>query len=227
MIVVIAVSAGSVLSYAQGKAVAERAVFRVEHRPIDALAAVVRSHLGENGEIQIHPQTKTVIVIDVPDRIASIRRLVAQYDIPPKRIEVIIKLIEASQAQKPADVSEAIRDIGSRLQNVLRFSKYELLDTLVIDALEGKSASAHLGEKYRISFSAGYLLESGQIIPLENFRLDKVIAQKEEGRPPAYQNLVTTALNLIRGEEILFGASRMEGDGDKALILVIAGRVPK
>ena len=98
------------------------------------------------------------------------------------------------------------------------------MDTMVLEGLEGRAMSGHLGGTYRVSFSLGYFGEGGKVIPLEAFRFDKIIPAREEGRLSLYQNLVTTALNLVDGEEILFGASRMEDASDRALVLVISVR---
>ncbi|UCF80104.1 MAG: hypothetical protein JSV08_06165 [Acidobacteriota bacterium] len=196
--------------------------FRVTHRPLDPLATLVRARLSDTGEILLQPARRVLRVRDASERIKAIRLLVSQYDVPLRRLEVVVKLIEASGAPQPESVSEEIREIGSRLRNVLRFTSYELVDTLVLEGLEGRALSGHLGGSYRVSFSLGYVEEGGKVIPLEVFRFDKVIPAQEEGQPPFYQNLVSTALNLFDGEEILFGASRMDDRNERALVLVIS-----
>ena len=198
--------------------------FRVKYRPLDPLAALVRARLSDAGEIALQPSRRVLRVRDAAERIEAIRLLVREYDVPLRRLEVVVKLIEASGASQPERISEEIREIGSRLRNVLRFTHYELLDTLVLEGLEGRAMSGHLGGAYRVSFSLGYVEEGGRVIPLEAFRFDRMIPAQEEGELPLYRNLVATALNLFDGEEILFGASRMEDESERALVLVISVR---
>jgi hypothetical protein len=202
-----------------------RAEFKIANRPVDAVAPLLRPHLSVYGELHIQPQRHTLTVVDLREKVDAVERLVKEYDVPLMRVEIVAKLIEASGEKPQEDVSEAIRDIGSRLRNVLRFSSYKVLDTAVMEGLEGYPMSVAMAGSYRLDCRLGYFLESGKVIPMERFRLDRRNSAKPEGDSAAYQVILSTALNLLDGEEVMLGASRAEPGSDKALVLVLRASV--
>lgn len=211
-----------------------RAEFEILHRPVETVAPVLQAALSSHGEMALRPRQHLLIITDTAEALDTIRKLVRQVDVPLRRLEIIFKLIEASNTPEPKpSIAEEIRDVGSRLKNILRFTDYELLDKAVLESLEGATAEIRLaGGRYKVRFDLDYLLENGRIIPVKSFRLDKVSDSRliKKGMPsktqgPRFQNLLSTALNLIDGEEIIFGASRADGESNKSLIMVLTVRV--
>lgn len=198
----------------------DTAVFSTKHRPIEKIIMDIQTLMSDDGRITIQTGMKAVQVVDYPRNLAAIRNLVERYDVPVKRVEVIVKLIEATRSAGNPSISDEIRDIGSRLSNVLRFTNYRLLDTVVIEGLEGGDSDVRMAGNYRLTFSLGYLSRDEDIIKLEGFSFLKKVSS--EKFPDRFETLVNTSMNIYDGEEIICGASRMEQEGDKSLILVIS-----
>ncbi len=201
----------------------ETAVISAKYRTLDKIFLEIEEILSDNGKMSLGSGRREVTITDYGDRIKAVRELIRQYDIPPRRIEVIVKLIEASKSKnKASEISNEIRDIGSRLSNVLRFTDYKLLDTAVVEGVEGKSSSVNLAGSYTVRYDLDFINDGTGVIKMENFNLSKLAgSEKNSSR---CNSLITTSMNILNGEEIICGASKMEAEGDKSLILVISVR---
>ncbi len=191
-----------------------------KYRTLDKIFLDIQKELSDQGTALLKPGRKAVTVTDNPENLKSIRELVEAYDVPFRKIEVTIKLIEASKSRKNPEMSREIRHIGSRLKNVLRFTSYNLLDTAVLQGIEGGSSDTLLAGSYRIKYDLDFINDGTGIIKLENFNLSKQLQPTDTNRNCS--SLISTSMNIINGEEIICGASKMEEEDERSLILVIS-----
>lgn len=97
--------------------------------PADNVAATLRPFLSE-GRIQANKESNSIIVTDVPPKVAEIRQLIAEIDIPEKQVMIEARLIDMSE--------QAQRSLG------IRWSMYKP-DTSGVAGMPTSSSASPLG----------------------------------------------------------------------------------
>ena len=203
----------------------EKRVFSVKFKRIDDVIQLVNSQLSREGSILLKPGLDTFTVEDHAENLVEIEKILKAFDIPPKNIEVIIKLIKASKTEEkgsddPAQIKDEIKTVSSKLRSILKFTDYELLGSGIIPATEGEEASVLIADNFQISFKVGFLHEGSGIIRLEGF----TISQKKDGgeEKGRFQQIIKTTFNLRNNQPFILSASRMEKSRNALIITISA-----
>ena len=75
----------------------EKRAFKIQFKKIDDVIQLVNSQLSQKGSILLKPGLDTFTVEDYAENLDKIEAILKEFDVPPKNIEVIIKLIKASK----------------------------------------------------------------------------------------------------------------------------------
>ncbi len=67
---------------------------------IDAaeLVGILGSFISEEGDLQAHTQSNTIIVSDVPEKVAEIQALVQRLDVPEKQVRMEVRLVDMTES---------------------------------------------------------------------------------------------------------------------------------
>jgi|CXWL01.1.fsa_nt_gi hypothetical protein len=192
-------------------------------RASEALAAVVPL-LSPRGTVELQPGSNTLLVRDTAAALARVSPLVAAFDHPARPLTLEVHLVEAGAAGE-SNVSPALgptggrplpKDLLGRLRKLLPYASYQLVAGAEFGTSEGQAVTYDLGQRYRIAFELGTLLD-GRRLRVANFRIERL---PEQGEPA----LVHTNLNVTLGQTTVLGLSRGEAS-PRALMVVLVARL--
>jgi hypothetical protein len=191
--------------------------FQLQFRDASRAAVVIKPLITEKGSVSIQPSSNTLVVTDLPERLAEVARILGEYDAPAKSFTIDLKLVTASTSQNPSPVPPDLKEISSKLGGVLRFNQFEKIGELVTSGREGTPVLIDIDGGYRAEFRLGEFDPLSRSLRLEDFRLSRVPQRGGE-----LQQLLKTSINLRLGQTVALGASRDPGS-TRALMIVLRG----
>ncbi len=198
--------------------------FTLKFRDLNEATLKIRPFISSQGSILIRPQLKQLVVKDLPYNLDKIEQVIRAFDFPPKRLIIAIHFIEASKVSQPGKVSVELEEVANRLSGVLNFNHYELVDRVMLRAVEGENFRHQAGDRYFMSFYGEFIDDGPGVIKLRNFTLFK--SELLPNGKYQYKKLFSSALNLINQQTIVVGASKSELS-DRALLMVITAKVQR
>ena len=198
--------------------------FTLKFRDLNEATLKIRPFVSNQGSILIRPQQKQLVVKDFPYNLEKIGQVIRAFDLPPKRLIIAIHFIEASKVPQPGKVSVELEEVANRLSGVLNFNHYELVDRVIMRAVEGENFRHQAGNRYFMSFYGEFIDDGPGVIKLRNFTLFK--SELLPNGKYRYKKLFSSALNLINQQTIVVGASKSELS-DRALLMVITAKVQR
>jgi len=202
----------------------EEKTFTLRFKDLNEATIKIRPFISSQGAILIRPQLKQLVVKDFPSNLEQIEKVIRALDLPPKQLVIAIHFIEASKASQPGKVSVELEEVANRLSGVLNFNNYELVDKVLLKAVEGQNFQHQAGNRYYISFYGDFIDDGPGVIKLLNFTLFK--SELLPNGKYRYKKLFSSALNLIDQQTIVVGASKSEMS-DRALLMVITAKVQR
>ena len=191
------------------------------------------AYVSREGHIQFNPNMPSVLsVSDTPENVEKILAAIREIDVKPADLVFTVQLALASETGEP-ETDEALKNdkVIAELRSLLRYRSFTLLDQNIVRTLDQKDAEILVGKgpQFVIGFrnpklirdGANSLIETGVVL----LRLEATVPQGE-GKPArsGSTTLVQTSLSMKSGEKTVVGVSRLNG-GDKALVLIITGKV--
>jgi len=202
-----------------------RRVFTIKNKSIEDVILLVNSKLSKEGSLLLEPGLERFTVEDREGNLERIAKIIAEYDIPPRNIEVAIKLVkgsttEAGQGGKSREIQKEIQSLSAQLRGYLKFTDYHLLGSVVAPATEGQKMTLLITENFRIEFKVTHLHQKRGIIRLEEFTL----SQKKGGksRKGVFTPIIKTTFNLRNNQPLILSASRMEKSKNALFITIYA-----
>ena len=116
-------------------------------------------------------------------------------------------------------MAQEIGGLGARLKSMFQFNDYSLIDSAVMQGVEGLPVSYRLGEEYILTFSIGPA-GAGDELLLSPFALSRV-KKDEQGRrirAPLYRAAIPVTLN----QTLVVGASKEEGSKNALILILLA-----
>jgi type IV pilus assembly protein PilQ len=93
-------------------------VFKVNYVPVDALASAVAPVLSERGKAVSNPETNSLIVSDVRDRVEQIQRLVGDLDIQTPQVTIQAKIVFVDRTEiEELGIVYDLKDINGNALN--------------------------------------------------------------------------------------------------------------
>lgn len=189
-------------------------VVTLQYQPAEAAFELIRPLLSPEGSVELQPASNTLVIRDDWRRMEPILATLESFDHPPRRLQLSIRLVEASAEEREGD-APLPAELVQRLHGVFRYHAFRQLGWLQIAPLERQSVRHRVGNDFRVEFELGAVLDERRI-RLEGFRIYRA---RDRERP-----LLNTHLNLVLGQTLVLGLARNE-TSDRALVVVIEGRL--
>lgn len=199
----------------------ESRVVTIRFKPVSEAALLVEQLLSPCGAYRLPKSLKVITVTDEPAPLRRVVQAISEWDVPPRPVEVSISLILATRdpAPKPGIAGE-LRDVSEQLAQLTRFTRFERIGTATVRALEGGSAEAEIGERYRVVFRIEAVDADRGIVRVEPFELYQRPAPNEAGASAgAPRRLLGMTVNLPEGRMNLVGAPAR--GNERALFLAL------
>jgi hypothetical protein len=194
-------------------------VFLLKYRRVEEAALLIRPHLSESASVTLTQRLNAMTVTDREENLKTVARVIAQFDVPPRGFTFAVKLVRARADVPAGTMAQEIGGLGAKLKSMFQFNDYALIDSAVIQGVEGRSVSYRLGEQYLLSFSIGPA-GSGDELLLSPFGLSR-LKKDEQGRldvVPLYRAPIPITLN----QTLVVGASREEGSKNALILILLA-----
>jgi hypothetical protein len=235
---------GTVLNaYAQADQVKEtemkKEFVKLKYIKAEQVRDILRGFQSQYGRIFVNEELNVVTIKDIPEIINKMLLLLKELDVKPVDILFTVDLILGSlnPGQEMTQDKKLLSDpVIKELKRVLNYKIFKRIDTSLLRVQDGRYSEQRMGgggldlelrltprhvkEEREDTFQLGVRLR--QHIKAQRENTAKGIAQVI-GRE---LNLISTTLAIKSGERTVIGVSRLNG-GDKALILIIAGKIVK
>lgn len=198
-------------------------VFLLKHKRVEEAALLIGPHLSESASVTLVQRLNAMTVTDREDKLKTIAKILAQFDAPPRGFTFAVKLVRARADVPAGSISGEIGGLGAKLKSLFQFNDYTLIDSAVLQAVEGKSVANRLGEEYHLSFSIA--AGAGDDLILSPFSLSR-LRREENGRilrVPLYRTAVPVRLN----QTLIVGASKEEGSKNALVLILLAQEAPR
>jgi hypothetical protein len=149
----------------------------------------------------------------------TIGRVIADFDAPPRGFTFAVKLVRARADAAAGTMAQEIGGLGARLKSMFQFNDYSLIDSAVMQGVEGLPVSYRLGDEYILTFMIGPA-GSGDELLLSPFALSRV-KKDDQGHPqqvPLYRAAIPVTLN----QTLVVGASKEEGSKNALILILLA-----
>ena len=199
-------------------------VFLLKHRRVEEAALLIRPHLSESASVTLTQRLNAMTVTDREENLATIARVIAEFDVPPRGFSFAVKLVRARADVPAGSMAQEIGGLGAKLKTMFQFKDYALIDSAELQGLEGRSVTYQLGDEYVLSFVIG-AAGTGSELLLSPFTLSRV-KKNEQGRPvtvPLYRTSIPIALN----QTLVLGASKEETSKNALILILLAQEMPR
>lgn len=205
---------------------------------------VLLSFESEYGRITSNHDLNVITIQDIPEIVNKMLLLIKEIDIKPVDLLITVDLILGSMGLEEApELARLISGRSSKrklesdplikeLKSVLGYTHYNRIDSSFIRIQDNTNSDLKLGGKgldLRLNLEPHYVKEE----KADTFRLglrlrQHISAFKNDKIEIKGKNmiLIGTTLTVKSGERTVVGVSKLDG-GDKALILIISGKVIK
>lgn len=192
---------------------------------------VLMPYMSERGKIRAIDRENRLVIEDIPEVMAKLLLILKEIDVRPADLQFTVELILGSlkSAEKRDIDNELLSDpVITELRGLLKYKSFKLLDSSIIKVQDTERSSQRMGgggKSFKLSLYPRYIKEDKDDILQVELRLAEHMGINREGKETTL-TLIDTTLTLKNGERTVVGVSKLDG-GDKALILIVSGRVIK
>jgi hypothetical protein len=211
---------------------------------IDARSAynILAPYLSPKGKIQLVRENNMLIVEDIPEMVDKVLTILKEIDIKPLGLQFTVDLIVGSTSglpsSDPGTAADAERANPNRtdkklqsdplikeLSKILAYESYSKLDSTLINVQDNTRSTQRLGGEgltFRLDLLPRYIKERDA----DSIRVELSLSRDSTKRDGSLLSLplIETTLSLKSGDRSVVGVSKLNG-GDKALILILSGKV--
>lgn len=196
---------------------------------------------SEYGRIRINDELNIVTIQDTPEIVDKMLSVVNEIDVKPVDILFTVELIVGSFEEELEEVKAVGKKTSSKglesdplmkeMQRVMSFKTLNRIGSALMRVQDGKYSEQIIGGsgyEFRLVLAPRYVREEKEDTFQVNIELrhDRVHKIGSSTQTEKNVRLIETAFTLKSGEKTIVGVSKLDG-GDKALILVISGKVIK
>lgn len=201
---------------------------------------LLRSYQSPLGRIFINDELNVVTIQDIPEIIDKMLSLIKELDVKPVDILFTVDLILGSMTpgeEKTQDKKLESDSVIKELKRLLNYKYFKRVDTSFLRVQDGKYSEQRIGGDgldFELRLTPRYVKEEKEDTFQLQVSLRQVIKQRREKTAEGFVqvlgarelDLIGTTLTIKSGERTVVGVSRLDG-GDKALIIIISGKVIK
>jgi hypothetical protein len=197
-----------------GKSLTVR-TFQFKHKQADKAAGVIKPLMSVEGSMSIQPSANSLVVTDQPENLKKIAAALAQFDVAPQPLQLVIRLVSAARGTSgEAHVDPVLNDVASKLA-LLRYNVLESVGSAQVTGREGGPGLVELNG-YRADFQFGEYDPASDSVKLSEFRLSKLDGDQ-------LAPMLKTTLNLKIGQTVIIGATK-QPNSQRALMIVISAQ---
>ena len=194
-------------------------VFVLKYKRVEEAALLIRPHLSDSASVTLTQKLNAMTVTDREQNLKTIGRVIADFDAPPRGFTFAVKLIRARADAAAGTMAQEIGGLGARLKSMFQFNDYSLIDSAVMQGVEGLPVSYRLGDEYILTFLIGPA-SSGDELLLSPFALSRV--KKDEQGHPQQVPLYRAAISVTLNQTLVVGASKEEGSKNALILILLA-----
>jgi len=209
----------------------KKEIVKINYIEIIPALSILNQYKSRWGKIQGIRERNILIIEDTPEFVDKLMTILNEIDTKPLDLEFKVDLIMGAIRNIPKE--EIDKELSSdplikELKNLLHFNVFERLDTSIIKVQDNSRSHQRMGGmgmSFQLELMPRYIKEDRT----DSFQVEMSLTQDKGFTPEAKQRNVTllaTKLTLKSGERQVVGVSRLDG-GDKALILILSGRIYK
>jgi len=199
---------------------------------------ILRRYLSPFGKIQDMRQGNKIIIEDTPEFVKKALVMLEELDVKPVDLQFNVDLILGSTGQIPGQ--EPDKDLLSdpvikELRSLMKYKFFKRVDSSIIKVQDNNRSRQRIGGNgmdLRMEVRPRHVKdEKGDSFQVE-LRLSKTMGINNEGQE-IEMSLIDTTLSLKDGERTVVGVSKLSDMGDekreenrdKALVLILSGKV--
>lgn len=210
-------------------------IVQVKYLDVISVLNTLAPYMSQYGKIQRIRERNAIIIEDTPESVEKLLSILKEIDVKPLDIQFTVDLIMGALDSTSAGLSE--KEIKSdpvlrELSSLLRYKAFKPLDSAIVKVQDNSHSSLRIGGE-----GLSFILEiHPRYIKEEKADTFQVKLRLEQINPPVFSpegkklrsnlTVIDTTFSLKSGERTVVGVSKLDG-GDKALILIISGKVIK
>jgi hypothetical protein len=213
-------------------------IVQVKYLSVYRAAELLRPYLshtlpGALGQIQDLRERNALIIEDTPEQVEKLLSMLKELDVKPLDLQFTVDLILGSLETFPDATGDEVKELMSdpvikELNSLLRYKSFKRLDSSIIKVQDNTGSSQRIGGSdisLQLEIRPRFIKEEKADAILVELGLSQSKGLTSEGKERTY-TLLRTTLTLKSGERTVVGVSKLDG-GDKALILILSGKVIK
>jgi hypothetical protein len=189
--------------------------------------------------VDVNPDLRMLVVRADKELMPAIEEAAKRLDVPaptPRNVELTVYILQASQqpAAKPGGIPNELEGTIKQLKSIFNYQHFDVLDVAFLRGREHEhtEASGNLfiaGQttQYQIFFERSGVTVDGQarLIRLDNLRFSGRVRVSAPGQGMSFHEVsLRTNVDVREGQKVVVGKTGMPG-GDKALVLVVSGKI--
>jgi len=202
---------------------------------------LLMGYQSEYGRIRINDELNIVTIQDTPEIVDKMLSVVNEIDVKPVDILFTVDLIVGSfeegleevtaVGKKTTDKELAADPLMKEMRRYMSFKTLNKIGSALMRVQDSKYSEQIIGGsgyEFRLALTPRYVREEKEDtfqVHIE-LRHDRVHKMGSTTQTEKNVRLIETAFTLKSGDKTIVGVSKLDG-GDKALILVISGKVIK
>jgi len=203
--------------------------------------SLLTGYQSEYGRIRTQDELNIITIQDTPEIVEMVLALLKKIDVKPVDILFTVDLIlgigesskDASNVSRFRKAVEYDKKIESdplikELKKVLSYKYYNKVGSSFLRVQDGGYSDHRIGGSdldLELRLVPRYVREEKEDVFQLELRLRQFTGYVHEGIKK-YQTLINTPLTIKGGERTVVGVSKLDG-GDKALILILQGKIVK
>ncbi len=216
---------------------------KLRYAEAEEVHQVLLSFKSMYGSIQSNHDLNVITIQDIPEIVDKMLSLIKEIDVKPVDLLITVDLILGSMgmerspelaglmSRQPSKRKLESDPLIKELKSVLGYTHYNRIDSSFIRIQDNTYSDLKLGGQgldLRLRLEPRYVKEEKE----DTFQLELRLVQHIMGAVGLVDKteksvvLIRTTLTVKSGERTVVGVSKLDG-GDKALILIISGKVIK
>jgi hypothetical protein len=208
-------------------------VVKVNYIDARFVVSILTPYTSRNGRIQVVRERNMLIIEDIPEMVEKILTILEEIDIKALDLQFTVDLIMGSMSgdigadASGSKLTEKLKSdpLIRELSRVLAYESFMKLDSTLIKVQDNSRSTQRMGGEgltFRLDLQPRFIKEEDS----ESIRVELSLTKdsyKNDGSLIAL-TLIDTTISLKSGERSVVGVSKLNG-GDKALILILSGKV--
>jgi hypothetical protein len=199
--------------------------FIIKFRKLNDVTFKIKPFLSRDAKVNLNYSENSIQVEDYQTNMYLVEREIKRFDRQPYKIGIRITVIVAEMERSSVKTSR--QDIGlpadisylpEELNKILKYSKYNLLDTLSISTKEGENYTMSENDRYNLHFYSDYIDVNSGAVVLKDFTL--FLKNKLPSGVTVSKRLLKTDINLIPKQKLILGGAKKD-ESPEAIFFVI------